>query len=93
MRHSKYVVTTSGFETVAEAIYMGKRVVAIPVQNHYEQICNGSDLQRCGLGATKTNYDFHLDQMEFLHANKLSGTTREWFDQKESIFFKVFDGN
>ncbi len=91
MRHSKYVVTTSGFETVAEAIYMGKRVVAIPVQNHYEQNCNGSDLQRSGLGFMRENYDFQLDTMAFPDNAQLTGPTRTWFDRKEEIFFRVFD--
>ena len=91
MRNSKYVVTTSGFETVAEAIYMGKRVVAIPVQNHYEQICNGNDLQRSGLGAMKADYDFHLDEMSFLSKAEMDAATKAWFDRKEEIFFKVFD--
>jgi uncharacterized protein (TIGR00661 family) len=91
MRHCKYVVTTSGFETVAEAIYMGKKVVAIPVQNHYEQNCNGSDLQRSGLGASRNDYDFRLDELVFPDNDALAGPTREWFDRKEEIFFRVFD--
>jgi len=90
MRNSKYVVTTSGFETVSEAIYMQKRVVAIPVQNHYEQICNGNDLQRSGLGAMQADYDFHLDEMDFPSPEHLSSSTRSWFDQKDDVFSKVF---
>jgi len=91
MRNAKYVVTTSGFETVAEAIYMGKRVVAIPVQNHYEQNCNGSDLQRSGLGAMRGDYNFNLKELEFPSKDQLEGSTKAWFDRKEEIFFKVFD--
>jgi uncharacterized protein (TIGR00661 family) len=34
------VITGGGFETVAEAMYLGKPVLTVPIQNQYEQFCN-----------------------------------------------------
>ncbi|NNM95730.1 MAG: glycosyltransferase [Bacteroidia bacterium] len=49
MANSKGVVTTSGFETVNEAMFMGKPVFLIPVEGHYEQFCNSQDALRTNL--------------------------------------------
>lgn len=34
------VITGGGFETVAEALYLNKRVMTIPIKGQYEQECN-----------------------------------------------------
>lgn len=44
------VVTSAGFETCAEAIYLGKKLLAIPIKNQYEQQCNAEALS--GMGVT-----------------------------------------
>jgi uncharacterized protein (TIGR00661 family) len=36
------VITGGGFETVAEALYLNKRVLTIPIKGQYEQECNGT---------------------------------------------------
>lgn len=36
------ILCTAGFETPAEAIYMGKKVCVIPMKNQYEQACNAA---------------------------------------------------
>jgi len=38
-------VTTAGFESVAEALYMGKPVLVVPVKGQYEQACNALDAE------------------------------------------------
>jgi uncharacterized protein (TIGR00661 family) len=50
MSSCRMLVTTSGFDTVAEAAYMGVPLGVIPVRNHYEQRCNSRDMERSGLG-------------------------------------------
>jgi uncharacterized protein (TIGR00661 family) len=45
------LVTTAGFDSVAEAAYMGIPLAAIPVRNHFEQLCNSYDMERSGLGS------------------------------------------
>jgi uncharacterized protein (TIGR00661 family) len=45
MISSQGVITGAGFETPAEALYMGKRLLCLPIQGQYEQLCNAAALQ------------------------------------------------
>lgn len=40
------VITGGGFETVAEALYLNKRVLTIPIKGQYEQECNAEATNR-----------------------------------------------
>ena len=39
------VITHAGFETPAEAIYLGKKLICIPIKGQYEQHCNAESLK------------------------------------------------
>ena len=43
------IITGGGFETPAEALYLGKRLLSIPIKGQYEQLCNAAALQRLGV--------------------------------------------
>jgi len=43
------IITGGGFETPAEALYLKKKVLSIPIQNHYEQECNAAALKKMGV--------------------------------------------
>jgi uncharacterized protein (TIGR00661 family) len=43
------IITGGGFETPAEALYLGKKLLAIPIQKHYEQQCNAAALAELGI--------------------------------------------
>ena len=43
------IITGGGFETPAEALYLGKKILSIPIRNHYEQECNAEALKRMGV--------------------------------------------
>jgi uncharacterized protein (TIGR00661 family) len=43
------IITGGGFETPAEALYLGKKILSIPIQNHYEQECNAEALKQLGV--------------------------------------------
>lgn len=43
------IITGAGFETPAEALYLRKKILAIPIGGQYEQICNGAALSRMGI--------------------------------------------
>jgi uncharacterized protein (TIGR00661 family) len=58
MSRCKGVITSAGFESVCEAMYFGKPVMAIPTGGHYEQLSNGVDMERAGAGITDTYYNF-----------------------------------
>lgn len=39
------IITGAGFETPAEALYLGKKLLVIPLKGQYEQICNAEALK------------------------------------------------
>jgi uncharacterized protein (TIGR00661 family) len=49
MAGSKGVLCGAGFEGPAEALFLGKKVLAIPMHGQYEQHCNAAGLKRLGV--------------------------------------------
>jgi uncharacterized protein (TIGR00661 family) len=49
MIHSHGVITGAGFETPAEALYLGKKLICLPIKGQYEQLCNAEALKRFGV--------------------------------------------
>ena len=47
------IVCNAGFETPAEALYMGKKLLVIPMKNQYEQQCNAAMLKEMGVETLK----------------------------------------
>ena len=43
------LICNAGFESCAEAMFMGKKLLAIPIRNQYEQECNAAALQQLGV--------------------------------------------
>ena len=52
MESCSFLVTTAGFDSVAEAAYMGVPLAVVPVRNHFEQRCNSMDVVNSGLGVS-----------------------------------------
>jgi uncharacterized protein (TIGR00661 family) len=45
----KAIITGAGFETPAEALYLGKKLLVIPIRGQYEQFCNAAALKKMGV--------------------------------------------
>ena len=43
------ILTGAGFETPAEALYLGKKLMVIPIRGQYEQSCNAAALAKMGV--------------------------------------------
>ena len=43
------IITGAGFETPAEALYLKKKMIAIPIKGQYEQQCNAAALKKIGV--------------------------------------------
>jgi uncharacterized protein (TIGR00661 family) len=43
------VLTSAGFETPSEALYLGKKLFVVPIKGQYEQACNAEALHRMGV--------------------------------------------
>jgi uncharacterized protein (TIGR00661 family) len=86
MATCKGLLSTAGFESVCEAMYLGKQVLMVPVKGQYEQACNAIDAQISGAGLIGEKFDFKkLDA--YLKAGTTSTTTdKEWIDSFQFIF-------
>lgn len=58
MAACKGLVCTAGFESICEAIYLGKPVMLIPLAGQYEQACNALDAVATGAGIQSRDFDF-----------------------------------
>ena len=47
------LITAGGFETPAEAMYLKKKILSIPILNHFEQECNGAAMKKLGVTVIK----------------------------------------
>lgn len=54
------IITGAGFETPAEALKLGKKLMVIPITGHYEQQCNAAALEKIGIKKIdRLDDDFH----------------------------------
>ena len=89
MASSRGVACTAGFESVCEAAYLGKQVLMIPVENHFEQYLNARDAERTGIGLGDTS--FRLSRLLEPVRPDVTATFRAWVDQAESIAMNVIE--
>jgi len=54
MSTSAGVICGAGFETPAEAMFLGKKLMVIPMKNQYEQHCNAAALKQLGVPVIKS---------------------------------------
>ena len=84
------IITGGGFETPSEALHLGKKILSIPVRNHYEQECNAAALKEMGVPvAYEVGDDFDLTienwlkmpvQYPKIQANNIPETLQFLFD-------------
>ncbi len=86
LKDCKGLCCTAGFESIAEAMYLDKPVMVIPIQNHIEQKINAWDTFNAGAGIASENID--LDKfIPYLDSHiSISETFIEWQNQLEEIF-------
>ncbi len=65
---SEGLITGAGFEAPAEALFLGKKVMAIPIKGQYEQLCNAKALKNIGVTVVKKiNDKFSLKLHDWLY--------------------------
>jgi uncharacterized protein (TIGR00661 family) len=88
MRRCRGYVTTAGFESVCEAMYLGKPVLMVPTAGHFEQRCNAIDATKAGAGIWSDHFDISRF-LEYLGtaANVQGDPTefRKWADSAEEL--------
>lgn len=83
------LITTAGFDTVAEAAYHGIPVLVIPARHHFEQQCNSMDVVRSRIG--KAAEQLTPDAISQMTATKAL-SFRDWADQAGPMVLKALVG-
>ncbi len=85
------IVTTSGFETLAEALYLRKPLMLNPLNRHFEQHCNVVDGIK--MGAAIQTSDMNLDRLlEFTRRYKFDATKfRTWVGKAEKMYVRELE--
>lgn len=64
MAGSKGVLCGAGFETPAEALYLKKKLLVVPMKGQYEQQCNAAALKEMGVPVIKSLKKKHIDKIK-----------------------------
>jgi uncharacterized protein (TIGR00661 family) len=75
MSKAKGLASSAGFESVCEAMYLGKPVLMVPVEGHFEQFCNSRDAHKVGAGI----YDTFFNLNRFEMYCKTTDGDNQWF--------------
>jgi uncharacterized protein (TIGR00661 family) len=85
MKSCEHYISSAGFESICEAYYLGKKIYVVPIENHYEQLCNSLDAERLGIAK---RYDMYSDIS--LHNNIVDNTEfKKWIRSCESIIVEL----
>lgn len=91
MANSKAVVTTAGFESVCEAMYMGKPVMMVPVAGHFEQWCNAHEGVKAGAGTFAFRFDLNVLLQYLPHHSSIQAPFCEWADQGATLLTETIE--
>lgn len=80
-------ISTAGFESICEAMYLHKPVLMIPVDGQYEQACNAIDAELSGAGVKAEKFNASK-LLEYISDYAPNYDFRSWVDQSESIFLE-----
>jgi uncharacterized protein (TIGR00661 family) len=86
MAACKGLLSTAGFESVCEAMYLGKMVMMVPVQGQYEQACNAIDARISGAGIVGEKFDFNEFNLYLNSTLESSCQYKKWTDSFQVIF-------
>jgi uncharacterized protein (TIGR00661 family) len=89
MAECKCVACTAGFESLAEAAWLGKPLFLVPVENHIEQQINAIDATRIGLGIA--DQSFNLDRLAELPDRLDNSRFRAWLARADSLLLQTLD--
>lgn len=80
--------STAGFESVCEAIWMGKPILMVP--SHIEQEINAFDAARSGAGVSRDKFDISV-LLDFASGFKADEGFRDWAASAGEIFVRELE--
>ena len=91
LKNCRAYISTAGFDSIAEAAYLGKKIMMVPTKNHFEQEHNAIDAERAKI-ALKAK-DFDLSLVNSCPQEKFSGLAqyKNWHDQNEDKIIEIIE--
>lgn len=90
MATSKGILCGAGFETPAEALFLNKKLMVIPMKGQYEQQCNAAALKDLGVAVTPSLKLKHVPKIrEWVNGNK--HVVVHYPDETEKIIDTLLD--
>ncbi len=83
------LLTGGGFEGPAEALFLGKKVLAVPMHHQYEQQCNALALERMGVPVIWHEREFPEKLRKWIFSDKIIEVN--FPNETEEIVKKVID--
>jgi len=77
LTHCHGIITVAGFETPAEALYLGKKILCLPIKGQYEQLCNAEALKK-----------FHVPVIHTINDN-FNTAIQTWLNTTQMQLFKL----
>lgn len=81
--------STAGFESICEAMYLGKPIMMVPTYGHFEQACNALDASIAGAGFKSDTFDLTALQDYIPKHKDISVEFRNWADSAKSRFLDL----
>ena len=85
------VASTAGFESVCEAIWLGKPLLLVPVEGHFEQLLNAADALNHGLAEIDSRFDLSVLASLSPPSARVVGRFRDWVAGAETILGDLLD--
>lgn len=88
MKGCKAYASTAGFESVCEAMYLGKPIMMVPA--HIEQDCNALDASRNGAGII--SHDFNLTELlNFAEQYEPNRQFHRWVERAPQLILNMIE--
>jgi uncharacterized protein (TIGR00661 family) len=85
MTRCKGYISTAGFESICEAMYLGKPTLMFPVASQYEQACNAIDGELSGAGKKAASFDIS-QLLDVIDNYQTPENFKQWVSQAEVFF-------
>jgi len=88
MKDCSGYVSTAGFESICEAMYLGKPIMMVPTEGQFEQECNAIDAVKSKAGISSKEFDVSK-LVEYIPKHKsVKEDFSKWLSEAEGVFLK-----
>ena len=86
MSRCEAYASTAGFESICEAMYLGKPIMMVPTAGHFEQKCNAIDAKISGAGIWSDEFDLTKLLNYIPNHSTDNSVFKKWVDSAEQKF-------